>query len=118
MRLGDLDALEKSMRKSINERYISWSKTITVADIATLIFDEIDNAPTVEVPNYAMGYQDGVRKVLKEVAEGKHRPEGECANCDYRKFTETVVEGFVDVMNKNGITSVEQLSEMLKGGAE
>lgn len=30
-----------------------------------------------EVPNYAMGYQDGVRKVLKEVAEGKHRSEGE-----------------------------------------
>lgn len=30
-----------------------------------------------EVPNYAMGYQDGVRKVLKEVAEGKHRPQGE-----------------------------------------
>lgn len=30
-----------------------------------------------EVPNYAMGYQDGVRKVLREVAEGKHRPQGE-----------------------------------------
>ena len=41
-------ALEKSMRKSINERYVSWSKTITVADIATLIFDEISNTPTVE----------------------------------------------------------------------
>lgn len=41
------EALKKSMRKSINERYICWSKTITVADIATLIFDEIDNAPTV-----------------------------------------------------------------------
>lgn len=44
-----------------------------------------------ELPNYAMGYQDGVRKVLKEVAEGKHRPQGEwgkwiiaeiqCPNC-------------------------------------
>lgn len=47
---GDLisrEALNKSMRKSINERYISWTKTITVADIATLIFDEIDNAPAV-----------------------------------------------------------------------
>ena len=42
------EALKKSMRKSINERYISWTKTITVADIATLIFDEIEYAPTVE----------------------------------------------------------------------
>lgn len=40
--------LKKSMRKSINERYISWTKTITVADIATLIFDEIEYAPTIE----------------------------------------------------------------------
>lgn len=41
------EALAKSMRKSINERYKNWGKSITVADIATLIFDEIDNAPTV-----------------------------------------------------------------------
>lgn len=42
-----------------------------------LTAEEINSALTVEVPNYAMGYQDGVRKVLKEVAEGKHRPQGE-----------------------------------------
>ena len=46
------EALKKSMRKSINERYISWTKTITVADIATLIFDEIEYAPTIDIPNY------------------------------------------------------------------
>ena len=39
-----------------------------------------------------------------------------CENCDYRKFSETFVDGVVEVMNKNGITSVEQLSEILKGG--
>ena len=33
--------------------------------------DIIDNAPTVAVDNYSMGYQDGVRKVLSE------RPKGE-----------------------------------------
>ena len=65
------EALKKSMRKSMNERYISWTKTITVADIATLIFDEITYAPTVLHDNYSMGYQDGVRKVLSE------RPQGE-----------------------------------------
>lgn len=46
------------------------------------------------------------------------KPQGECENCDYRKFTETFVDGVVEVMNKNGITSVEQLSEILKGGVE
>lgn len=49
---------------------------------------------------------------IKELEE---RPTGKCDNCDYRKFTETFIEGVVEVMNKNGITSVEQLSEMLKG---
>lgn len=44
--------------------------------------------------------------------------QGECENCDFRKFTETFVDGVVEVMNKNGITSVEQLSEILRGGAE
>lgn len=41
-----------------------------------------------------------------------------CENCDYRKFTEKFVDGFFEVMEKNGITSIEQLSEMLKGGAK
>ena len=48
----------------------------------------------------------------------EERPQGECEKCDFRKFTETFIDGIVDVMNKNGITSVEQLSEILKGGAE
>jgi hypothetical protein len=38
----------------------------------------IDNAPTVIVDNYSMGYQDGVRKVLSE------RPKGECKTCRHR----------------------------------
>lgn len=45
------------------------------------------------------------------------RPQGDCENCDFRKFSETFIDGVVDLMNKNGITSVEQLSELLKGGA-
>lgn len=58
-------------------------------------YKEIDNAPTVE----------------------PKRPQGDCENCDFRKFSETFIDGVVDLMNKNGITSVEQLSELLKGGA-
>lgn len=73
---GDLisrETLSKSMRKSINERYISWTKTITVADIATLIFDEIDNAPTVPIPDFKEGYKQAI-------IDGKtnfKRPQGE-----------------------------------------
>ena len=72
--------LKKSMRKSINERYISWTKTITVADIATLIFDEIEFAPTVDTYT-----EDDVQYAIKEghqvgyeMAKAKFgRPKGE-----------------------------------------
>ena len=40
----------------------------------------------------------------------------DCENCDYRKFTEKFIDGCFEVMNKNGITSIEQLTEMLKEG--
>lgn len=41
---------------------------------------------------------------------------GDCENCDFRKFTEKFVNGVFEVMDKNGITSFEQLTEMLKEG--
>lgn len=46
------------------------------------------------------------------------RPRGDCENCDFRKFSETFIDGVVDLMNKNGITSVEQLADLLEGGVE
>ena len=45
--------------------------------VPTLLFIKtIDKAPVVTVDNYAMGYQDGVRKVLSE------RPQGEWIDLD------------------------------------
>lgn len=38
-----------------------------------------------------------------------------CEGCDYRKFTEQFINGVVDVMIKNGISSVEELNRRLKG---
>ena len=58
------------------------------------------------------------RGTLRRAILLPERPQGECENCDFRKFTETFVDGIVDVMNKNGITSVEQLSEILGGCAD
>lgn len=43
----------------------------------------------------------------------EHKPE--CEDCDYRKLTELFVDGVVDVMTKNGISSVEELNRRLKG---
>lgn len=48
----------------------------------------------------------------------EERPQGDCENCNFRKFTETFVGGVVEAINKNDIAGIEQLSEMLKGGAE
>ena len=56
-------------------------------------------------------YMQGVRPVYPV------RPKCDCENCDFRKFSETVVDGFVAVMNKHGIASIEQLSEILECGA-
>ena len=110
MRLIDADALKEDFEHA------------TYGNTAVLVFDErligyinqvINNAPTVDltedfIVEYTTGYDDGLNK----------RPKGECENCDFRKFTETFVEGVVDLMNKNGITSFEQLSEILRGGAD
>lgn len=62
---------------------------------------------------YDQGYEDGKNNWLQE-----GRPQGDCENCDFRKFTEKFVDGFFEVMDKHGITSIEQLTEMLKGGVE
>lgn len=81
--------------------------------------EAIDNAPAVDTftfddmktgldVGYSWGYSTGKCQ----------RPQGDCEKCDYRKFTETFIDGIVDLMSKNGITSIEQLSEILKGGKE
>lgn len=55
-RLIDAEALKKAITYN---REISANATCDVLDI-------IDNAPTVKVDNYAMGYQDGIKKALSE----------------------------------------------------
>ena len=47
------------------------SKTTVPIYLADDVYRLIDNAPTVRTDNYAMGYQDGVRKVLSERSQGK-----------------------------------------------
>ena len=77
MRLIDADALKKDIadlvvggEKRIYEAYEGneWIHGIHSA------YREIDNAPTVCNDNYAMGYQDGVKKVLSERPHGEYIP--------------------------------------------
>lgn len=56
-----------------------------------------------------------IMDIIREEVNKTPTTSGECVNCDYRKFTEKFINGVVEVMEKNGITSVEQLSEILKG---
>ena len=62
---------------------------------------------------------DGEYHDMEEVDVSEiERTQGKCEKCDFRKFSEQFIDGVVDVMTKNGITSVEQLSKLLKGSAE
>ena len=86
--------LKKSMRKSINERYISWTKTITVADIATLIFDEIEYAPTVDTTfKEVVAYECGQKSVERPQGEWiKHYDSSDgftwltCSRCMFKAY--------------------------------
>ena len=40
--------IKEEMQKEINARFKSWDKKITVAEIATLIFDVIENVNSIE----------------------------------------------------------------------
>lgn len=42
------------------------------------------------------------------------RPQGECKACDYYKLAQSFINGIVDVISKNGLTSIDELLEILK----
>lgn len=82
------------------------------SDDFLLYFRLDDNGETLVLTD-KRGYTRAVKLLPYE-----ERSQEDCENCDFRKFSEQFIDGIVDVMNKNGITSVEQLSELLKGGNE
>jgi len=88
--------------------------------------EEIDNAPSVEpslnldgitdeeIEKFKIIWQRANSKGLLAINEDK--PQCDCNNCDFRKFTEKFIDGVVELMNENDIASLEQLSEMLGKG--
>lgn len=119
MRLIDADDLKKTLCEEYEarEHYIG-----------EIMLKAIDNAPTVEpfkpmcnAKDEAICEEmttDGHCNCWKPCLNKEERPQVDCENCDFRKFTEKFVDGVVKLMNENDITSLEQLTEMLKGGAE
>ena len=78
---------------------------------------DIDNAPTVDIKDQIAGaYNDGYMCGNKEAEKG--RPQGEWNKCDYYSFSQAFINGIVEVISKYGITTVDELLEILKGGAE
>lgn len=85
------------------------------------MFDEIiDNAPSVFSCNACKNMGNEWECVdchdYSNYVHYDERLQGDCEKCDFRKFTERFIDGTVDLMNKYGITSFDQLSEKLKGG--
>ena len=119
MRLIDADALRE---KALSDKdLITWTYEYGDAIPLEWIMSTIDNAPTVEpekakeseiIKAYTKGFDTGVETVKNE------RPQGECEKCDYYTFAKAFINGIVEVMSKNGITTIEELLETLKGGAE
>ena len=76
-------------------------------DCSEITNEDIQNA-------IKQGYNDGF-----EMAKAKfERPKGKCKDCEYLQFTERFIEVIVEVMNKYNITSVEELEQRARGGAE
>lgn len=102
----------------------------------------IDEAPTVEPEPIKVNIPEDIKdKLIEEMSKprkvilgepktvtdciiaygdgfesAKRLFESKCRDCDFRKFSETFINGIVEVMTKNGIESVEQLSEILGKG--
>ena len=81
--------------------------SISFDNVKTLI----DNAPTVTVDNYAMGYQDGVRKVLSE------RPKGNQAERALAIIDRLRTDGHINNKEQGTLRRAILLPEM-EGGAE
>ena len=68
VRLIDANALIKKLKSDFDDTDVYTDKDQFIIDCIHLL----ENAPTVTIDNYALGYQDGVRKVLSELAEQGH----------------------------------------------
>lgn len=114
---GDLIS-RSELIKAINDFYDEFFDGCFSSALITYakgVDEIIENAQTVAVNcKECDGYEAGYSSELKDA----ERPQGNCENCDFRKFSEKFVDGVVELMNENGITSLEQLTEILKGGAE
>lgn len=86
---------------------------------------EIDNAPTVEGftkedmsgaynEGYVCGSREAEKARLQGYIDGATNNPKECKACDYYKLAQSFINGIVEVISKNGLTSIDELLEILK----
>ena len=88
----DCEDATKYGNKNAEQQSKSYS-TLMLYEIADIVEDCCDNAPTIEAPKIG------------------------CQSCQYLKFTEQFVENIVKVMIANDITTIEELKKRI-GGSE
>lgn len=120
MRLIDADALKKALHSNCDlchDKNTNWCENCCPHNDFE---DLIDNAPTVEFPEqitmkFDCETEEDRQKLLSLIA---NRPQAECDKCDYYSLSQAFINGIVEVMSKYGITTIDELLETLKGGAE
>lgn len=96
----------EALKKAIDDAYEEYDgyDPHDLSRFAERVEDLIDNAPTVDIKDEIAGaYNEGYMCGNKEAE--KARPQA-------------FINGIVELISKNGITTVDELLEALKGGAE
>ena len=77
-----------------------------------MMLERINNAPTVDIKEQIAGaYNEGYMCGSREAE--KARTQGKCKACDYYKLAQSFINGIVEVISKNGLTSIDELLEIL-----
>ena len=105
------DLISREALNDIWELYKQYQPRLAtnVYEFGEALREFIDNAPTVDVVcpecyiRYSQGYIDGATNNPKE-----------CKACDYYKLAQSFINGIVEVISKNGLTSIDELLEILK----
>ena len=97
------DLISREALKKVLHNFFDGKIIDEPAYILRDVFCYIDNAPTVE-PTFGL---------FKEMlcTECEKRPQGECQNCDFKKFSERMIDVIID--NADGI--IEELERRVRG---
>lgn len=106
---------EKHMKERPKEEKLYEIKVNIPEDIKDKLIEELSK-PRKVIPDESKTVTDCMIAYGDGFESARRLFESKCRDCDFRKFSETFINGIVEVMTKNGIESVEQLTEILGKG--